>query len=233
MVSHGKPASLVLADVHRRLAIGWDARDFSRLAEELTPYLAWVRRFLASGDELPSHIPGSGAIAVPVGESKTPAELFEVLGPGARFGCHEHDDYWVTVHYPNPEPVVTLIPKQSPGVPPSVEELCHRCGEVLDTRVGGAGGMFLAWLLPGFSWAMHTDHDNLYEQIAARVHVPVLTNEDSVYVWGEKDAAGERWLVTHHLEAAAAHYVRVDVPHTVVNRHASAPRLHLIVDVHE
>jgi hypothetical protein len=92
--------------------------------------------------------------------------------------------------------------------------------------------MFLAWLLPGFSWAMHTDHDNAYEQISTRVHVPIITNPRSLYVWGRKHNGREdEWLVTTHLEAGKIYHVRVDVPHTVVNAHDTEPRLHLILDV--
>ena len=109
-----------------------------------------------------------------------------------------------------------------------------RCAEALGCTVGGPDGMFLAYLLPGFSWAMHTDHENDYELVASRVHVPLITNPESVFVWGRRGPDGEEeWLVEKYLDAGRVHFVRVDVPHTVVNRHASEPRLHLILDVHE
>jgi hypothetical protein len=94
--------------------------------------------------------------------------------------------------------------------------------------------MFLAWLLPGFSWAMHTDHDNAYEQVGTRLHIPLITNPEAYYVWGRKREDGsEDWEVVEHLEPFRVHYVRVDVPHTVINRHETEPRLHLILDVHQ
>jgi hypothetical protein len=227
-------ASLTLDEVYRELDVGWDARDYRELAHELSPYVGWIRAFLASGDELPSHIENSGSIAVPIGESTTPQALFDALGEGARFSQREYPEYWVTVHYPNPEPVVTLLPKVLPGTPRKLLELCESCSVALGAPVGGIGGMFLGWLLPGFSWAMHTDHDNLYEQIATRVHVPLITTPQSIWVWGRKDAANqEEWLLSTHLPPEKVHVVRVDVPHTVVNGHASEPRLHLILDVHE
>jgi hypothetical protein len=219
--------------VHRTLPIGWTAADFSRLETDLAPYLRWIRSFLESGDPLPSHIAGSGSIAVPVNDPTTPEDLFAALGEGVRFECREYPNYWVTVHYPNPEPVVTLVPKVLPGVPASLTDLCRSCSEELGATVGGVGGMFLAYLLPGFCWAMHTDHDNLYEQTAARVHVPIITSPLSEYVWGRKLPDGrEDWRLRVHLPAGAVHYVRVDVPHTVVNQHPTEPRLHLILDVH-
>jgi hypothetical protein len=225
------------AIVHRTLPIGWAARDFRTLETDLAPYVGWIRVFLGSGDPFPSHIAGSGSIAVPVADPTTPEELFaalgEALGEGVRFECREYAAYWVTTHYPNPEPVVTLVPKILPGIPPSLTDLCGRCSEALGATVGGIGGMFLACLLPGFSWAMHTDHDNLYEQTAARVHVPIKTSPLSEYVWGRKLPDGrEDWQLCMHLPAGEVHYVRVDVPHTVVNRHPTDPRLHLILDVH-
>jgi hypothetical protein len=130
--------------------------------------------------------------------------------------------------------VVTLLPKVLPGTPEALQDLCDACGRELGTTVGGVGHTFLAWLLPGFSWAMHTDHDNAYEQVSARVHVPLITNPQALCVWGRRAPDGrEEWVVQKHLPADRAHYFRVDVPHTVVNGHATAPRLHLILDVEE
>ncbi len=228
------PDAIALDDVYRSLDVGWSGHDYAELATELAPYLSWIRAFLASGEPLPSHIENSGSIAVPIGESTTPEALFAALGEGARFSMREYPEYWVTVHYPNPEPVVTLLPKVLPGVPRKLLELSERCSHALGAPVGGIGGMFLGWLLPGFSWAMHTDHDNLFEQIATRVHVPLITTPESLWVWGRKEASGtEKWLLTTHLGPDQVHVVRVDVPHTVWNGHASEPRLHLILDVHE
>lgn len=220
--------------VHRELPIGWGASEFARLRASFQPYVRWIEEFLASGTELPSHIPASGSIAVPIGESTTPDALFAVLGEGVRFEVKEYGEYWITVHYPNPEPVVTLLPKVLPGTPPELDALCAACTRALGTTVGGVGHTFLAWLLPRFSWAMHTDHDNKYEQVSARVHVPLITNPQALSVWGRRAPDGrEDWVVQKHLPAGRAHYFRVDVPHTVVNGHPTEPRLHLILDVEE
>jgi hypothetical protein len=226
--------ALELGAVTRELDIDWGEEDLRGLLRGLAPYVDWIRSFVTSGEEIPSHVPGSGSIAVPIGDSTTPAELFAALGPGVSFRVREHPDFWVTVHYPNPEPVVTLLPKVLPGTPPELLALCDKCSAELGVPVGGPGGWFLAWLLPGFSWAMHTDHDNAYEQVAARVQVPLLTNPEALFIWGRlHEGRREEWLVSKHLEAGKAHHVRVDVPHTVINRHPTAPRLHLILDVHE
>jgi hypothetical protein len=218
--------------LQQELAIDWTEEDEHQLKAAIEPYLDWIRKFLQSGEPFPTHIADSGSIAVPIGETTTPKELFAVLGDGISFSVREYEEFWVTVHYPNPEPVVTLLPKVLPGAPDKVLELCYRCSVALGTKVGGIGGMFLAWLLPGFSWAMHTDHDNAYEQIATRVHVPIITNPQSLYVWGRKQEGGaDKWVVTSHLSAGKIYHVRVDVPHTVVNGHPALPRLHLILDV--
>jgi hypothetical protein len=225
---------MTIDNVQRELEIGWEESDALQLRRELQPYIDWVQTFLNSGEDFPSHIENSGSLAVPVGESTTPADLFATLGPGVSFNLREYADFWITVHYPNPEPVVTLLPKSLPGMPTKLLELCERCGKALGVPVGGTDGVFLAWLLPGFSWAMHTDHDNLYEQIAARIHVPIITNTESLYIWGRRDSDGqEEWLLRKHLESGKIYYVRVDVPHTVINQHATEPRLHLILDVRE
>lgn len=220
--------------LQQELSLEWTADDARQLTECLEPYLDWIRKFLESGHDFPTHIPGSGSIAVPIGDTTTPEDLFAALGDSVRFSLTEYSDFWITVHYPNPEPVVTLIPKVLPGSPEKLDELCAKCSRALGRKVGGIGGMFLAYLLPGFSWAMHTDHDNAYEQIATRVHVPMITTPRSLYVWGRKHEGEEdEWLVTTHLEAGKIYHVRVDVPHTVVNLDETEPRLHLILDVQE
>jgi len=220
--------------LQQEMSLDWTADDTRELSESLQPYIDWIQHFLASGQELATHIPGSGSIAVPIGDTTTPEALFAALGDSVKFSCTEFREFWVTIHYPNPEPVVTLVPKVLPGTPRKLDELCAKCTRALGRQVGGIGGMFLAWLLPGFSWAMHTDHDNAYEQISTRVHVPIITNPQSLYVWGRKrDGEPDEWLVTTHLEAGKIYHVRVDVPHTVVNGHDTDPRLHLILDVQE
>lgn len=220
--------------LQQEMSIGWSEEDARQLRLALDPYIEWIQKFLRSGEDFPTHIEGSGSIAVPIGDSTNPDDLFATLGDGVTFSVREYEEFWITVHYPNPEPVVTLLPKVLPGAPEKLMELCEKCTRSLGTPVGGIGGMFLAWLLPGFSWAMHTDHDNAYEQIATRVHVPIITTPESLYVWGRKRAGQEdEWLVTSHLEAGKIYHVRVDVPHTVVNQHGTEPRLHLILDVHQ
>jgi len=220
-------------DIHSEIPIGWAPNDYDELLGTFTPYINWIELFLASNTDLPSHIPNSGSIAIPIGVSTTPEALFAALGPNVSFEKRDYPEFWITIHYPNPEPVVTLLPKRLPGIPAKLEALCADCSRALGKRVGGRDGMFLAWLLPGFSWAMHTDHDHAYEQTEVRVHIPLITSPAALYVWGRKDEAGnEKWLLTRHLELNKAHYVRVDVPHTVVNKDPKKPRLHLILDVH-
>lgn len=234
-----EPITVIALDqVTRELSLGWTRQDHEELLASFAPYLRWIETYLASmaaaGTPIPSHIPGSASIAVPIGESTTPAELFAALGPDVTYELTEYDEFWVTVHYPNPEPVVTLLPKTLPGTPSKLVELCDRAGAELGVPVGGPGGWFLAWLLPGFSWAMHTDHDNKYEQVYSRVQVPLITNPAADFIWGRlHPGRREEWLVSKHLAAGKLHYVRVDVPHTVINRSPTESRLHLILDVHE
>jgi hypothetical protein len=219
--------------LQQEMNIEWTEEDEHEMRLGLDPYVEWIEKFMRSGEEFPTHIEGSGSIAVPIGESTTPDALFATLGEGVSFSVREYEEFWVTVHYPNPEPVVTLVPKVLPGAPEKLLELCEKCSRSLGAPVGGSDGMFLAWLLPGFSWAMHTDHDNAYEKITTRVHVPIITSPQSLYVWGRKrEGQADEWLVTSHLEAGKVYHVRVDVPHTVVNQHDTQPRLHLILDVH-
>ena len=144
------PQIFELDYLQQEMAIEWTDEDARQLEESLNPYLEWIDKFLKSGEDFPTHIENSGSIAVPIGSTVTPDELFATLGSGVSFSVREHEEFWITVHYPNPEPVVTLLPKVLPGAPDKVMELCTKCSDALGVKVGGIGGMFLAWLLPGF-----------------------------------------------------------------------------------
>jgi hypothetical protein len=90
--------------------------------------------------------------------------------------------------------------------------------------------MFLACNLPRFSWDLHTDDE--YEAVYSRVHLPLRTTPENLFVWAEsrKSRWGD-WLLATHLERGRLYQVRTDVPHTVINHHPTDPRLHLILDI--
>jgi len=221
------------ADVHKILDIPWQPEQQHQLEDSLAPYLAQLDELMRSGVPLKTHIPEAFSIALPICETVDPESLFATLGDVA-FESEEHANFWLTTHYPNPEPVVTLIPKQLPGQPEPLVRLCERLTETLECTVGGSDGAFLACLSAGFSWAMHTDQDNAYELVDRRIHLPLRTNPESIMLWGGWNEAGEEIYVrSEHLERGFLHDVRVDIPHTVVNRHPWKPRIHLIIDVKE
>jgi len=221
------------ADVHTILDLPWQSGQQCELEDSLAPYLAHLYELMRSGVPLKTHIPDAFSIALPICETVNPESLFATLGDVA-YESEEHANFWLTTHYPNPEPVVTLIPKQLPGQPEPLVRLCDLLSETLECTVGGSDGAFLACLSTGFSWAMHTDQDNAYELVRRRVHLPIRTNPQSIMVWGGWNEAGEEIYVrSEHLERGFLHDVRVDIPHTVINRHPWKPRIHLIIDVNE
>lgn len=221
------------ADVHTILDTPWQPRQQCELEDSLAPYMAHLYELMRSGVQLKTHIPEAFSIALPICETVDPESLFATLGD-VDYESKEYESFWLTTHYPNPEPVVTLIPKQLPGQPEPLVRLCELLSESLECAVGGSDGAFLACLSAGFSWAMHTDDDNSYELVRRRIHVPLRTNPQNIMIWGGWDEAGkEIYVRSEHLERGFLHAVRVDIPHTVINRHFWQPRIHLIIDVKE
>lgn len=221
------------SDVHTILDTPWKSSQQRELEDSLTPYMRHLYDLIASGVQLKTHIPGAFSIALPICETIDPEGLFATLGD-VEYESEEFENFWLTTHYPNPEPVVTLIPKELPGQPEPVVRVCDLLSDSLGCAVGGSDGAFLACLSAGFSWAMHTDDDNSYELVRRRIHVPLKTNKQSIMVWGGWDKTGkEIYVRSEHLERGLLHDVRVDIPHTVINGHSRQPRIHLILDVKE
>ena len=223
----------------RALTLAWSADRLTALEAELAPYLTHLRGHLASGVALPSHIEGSGCLQAPIGEARDPREMFRrAAEEGAEVGnrefeVHEYRDYWVTVHPSDSDrvptiPVVMLLLKRPPRHFPELDRLRAAAAEVVGARVGGC--TFLALNLPRFHWDLHTDDE--YEAVSSRVHVPLHTTPDNLFVWARtcKSPWGD-WLLARHLERGTVYQVRTDVPHTVINNDPCHARLHLIMDV--
>jgi hypothetical protein len=211
------------------LAIGWTETDVLELEADLAPYTDRLFEYLRSGEKIPSHIESSGALCAPITEFTDPYALFEsAAGEVAErsFEVKEYPDYWVTTHLSTVPVVMLLLKKLVPL--PKLEDLCARCTKAAGSRVGG--NQYLQWNMPGYSWPMHTDHD--FEGVESRVHVPLVTTPENIFVWADSiDARREDWVLSLHLERGKVYQTRVDVPHTVFNEHPTAGRLHLILDV--
>jgi hypothetical protein len=212
------------------LEIGWSEADLRELEAEIAPYTDALREHLASGAEIPSHIPGTGSVCVPITHVTDPWELYrdaEGEVSQERFEVFEHPTYWITVHF-STVPVVLLLLKSRVGPLVRLNELCARCAEALGAPVGET--RYLQWNLPGFAWTLHTDHD--YEGVESRVHVPLVTTPQNLFAWADSlEAKREDWLLSLHLERGRAYMTRTDIPHTALNEHPSEGRLHLILDV--
>lgn len=75
-------------------------------------------------------------------------------------------------------------------------------------------------LSPGSRIKEHTDHDLAVEYGTARVHIPVVTNEDVVFTLN-----GTRVM----LREGECWYLRLSDPHSVENR-GQVDRVHLVID---
>jgi hypothetical protein len=214
----------------QELAVNWTERDMAELELELAPYIAAVRRHLASKHAIPSHVPGAGSICVPITSITDPEELYrEAAGTVSQeqFEVEEFADYWITTHY-STVPVVILLLKQKCEPLEKLADLCLRCSNALGAPVGG--NCYFQWNTPGFWWKLHTDDE--YEGVSSRVHVPFITTPQNVFAWAPTlDAPRPQWLLERHLERGKVYVTRTDVPHTAMNEHPTDGRLHLIIDV--
>jgi hypothetical protein len=219
-----------VADLCSELDVGWGARDLEELEADLAPYTGALFRHLGSGDEIASHVPGSGALCVPITDVIDPHQLFaEALGDVGResFEVRDFGGYFLTVHH-STVPVVMVLLKTRHGPLAKLEELCARSSAELGAPMGQA--RYLQWNQPGFGWPLHTDDD--FDGVATRVHVPLVTTPQNRFAWAPSlDAPRSQWLLETHLERGKVYRTRVDVPHTAWNEHPTDGRLHLILDV--
>jgi hypothetical protein len=75
-------------------------------------------------------------------------------------------------------------------------------------------------LTPGSAIKEHRDHDLAAEWGAARIHVPVVTNDDVEFLVNRVPVA---------MEPGTVWYLRLSDPHSVANR-GNTDRVHLVID---
>jgi hypothetical protein len=222
------------ASLCQELDIALSERDVERIECELSGHVSLLRHYLMTVPEIPSHIPGTSSVCVPITSLTDPDELFrraEGTVNSERFQVTEYEHYRVTVHY-STVPVVILLPKVSYAPRPNLQALSDKCSDLIGARVGGDTGVYLQYNQPRFWWALQTDDE--YEGVASRVHLPLLTNADNLLAWAEHvEATEENWIAVRRLERGKIYRLRTDIPHTALNRHPTDGRLHLILDVHE
>ena len=81
-------------------------------------------------------------------------------------------------------------------------------------------GVRLLRLTPGSMLKEHTDHENTEDDGVLRVHIPVVTNPDVVFLLN-----GTRVV----MDAGSAWYLRLRDPHSVANN-GTTDRVHMLVD---
>lgn len=217
-------------DLCREMRFEWTAADQRRLEHELRPYTEALESYLASGQPIPSHIENASSVCVPITEITDPYALYEEASGDVgqeSFEVREFDRYWVTVHHSD-VPVVILLVKQAPAPPlAALSRLVNESAAELGETVGNP---YLQYNMPGFGWQLHTDDD--YEGVSTRVHLPITTNDASIFAWAPTvDSPRDQWLLSLHLDQGTVYATRVDVPHTAINGHQTEGRLHLILDV--
>src|SRR5262249_31769120 len=99
--------------------------------------------------------------------------------------------------------------------------LCPYFREVIDSFGTEIRGVRLLRLAPGSLLKEHTDHESTDEDGVLRIHIPVKTNPDVVFLLN-----GARVV----MEAGSAWFLRLNDPHSVANRGAG-DRVHMLVDV--
>ena len=112
--------------LQQEMSVEWTEEDARQLRLALDPYIDWIQTFLGSCDssrrtsKTPARSPSPSA-------NDEPRRTLRHARPRRELQLREYEEFWVTVHYPNPEPVVTLLPKVLPGAPEKVLELCAKC----------------------------------------------------------------------------------------------------------
>lgn len=75
-------------------------------------------------------------------------------------------------------------------------------------------------LAPGSTIKEHTDPDLSFEEGFVRIHIPVVTNKDVLFLLNRRRV---------ELEAGSTWYLRLSDPHSVLNR-GTTDRVHLVID---
>jgi hypothetical protein len=97
---------------------------------------------------------------------------------------------------------------------------CPYFRDVIDSFQAEVRGVRLLRLTPGSVLLEHTDHENTGDDGILRIHVPVVTNPDVVFLLNGIQVS---------MEAGSAWYLRLSDPHSVTNGGAT-DRVHMLID---
>ena len=100
-------------------------------------------------------------------------------------------------------------------------ESCPYFRMVIDSFAAEVRGVRLLRLTPGSVIKEHTDHEYTGDDGTLRIHIPVVTNPDVVFLLN-----GTRIV----MEAGGAWVLRLNEPHSVANNGAN-DRVHMLVDL--
>lgn len=98
---------------------------------------------------------------------------------------------------------------------------CPYFREVIDSFAAEARAVRLLRLTPGSALLEHTDHEYTDDDGTVRVHIPVVTNPDVVFLLNGTRVA---------MDAGTAWILRLNDPHSVANR-GTTDRVHMLVDL--
>ena len=105
--------------------------------------------------------------------------------------------------------------------PTKAIEKCLYFKEVIKQFKSKLLSVRLLRLMPGAEIKPHTDHKLGYEDNNFRIHIPITTNNDILFVLGNKELRmlpGECW------------YTNVNFTHSVINK-GKTDRVHLVIDL--
>ena len=121
----------------------------------------------------------------------------------------------------HPAMMIVTTPGQKNFADTPALAACPYFREMIDSFQTEIRGVRLLRLTPGSMLKEHTDHESTDEDGVLRLHIPVVTNPDVVFLLN-----GTRVV----MEAGSAWYLRLRDSHSVANRGAT-DRVHMLVDL--
>jgi len=120
----------------------------------------------------------------------------------------------------HPVMMIVTTPGQKNFADAPVLDACPYFREVIASFDTEIRGVRLLRLTPGSKLKEHTDHENTADDGVLRLHIPVVTNSEVVFLLN-----GTRVV----MEAGSAWYLRLRDPHSVANNGVT-DRVHMLVD---
>jgi hypothetical protein len=120
----------------------------------------------------------------------------------------------------HPVMMIVTTPGQKEFADTPALDRCPYLRDIIRTFDTEIRSVRLLRLTPGSALKEHTDHESTDDDGVLRIHIPVVTNPDVIFLLN-----GTRVV----MDAGSAWYLRLRDPHSVVNNGAT-DRVHMLVD---